>query len=229
MSAPAAGATSPSRLGVLRNLAGALPAIAWFGLGASSSYDHLRLMPDFARQTFAARVQTASDIFTLALFVTLIALLLVRRTAVASSPGLSPKMAAAAAFAFPFVLLAMPQSEAGDTARLAASLCSLIGAIVALAALACLGRSFSIFPQARGLVTGGPYALVRHPVYAAELVIFLGASLERVGAWTWLLAPLAVAIQVPRMRYEEALLAVVFPDYEAFARRTPWRLVPGVY
>jgi protein-S-isoprenylcysteine O-methyltransferase Ste14 len=41
-----------------------------------------------------------------------------------------------------------------------------------------LGRSFSVVPQARGLVRGGPYSFVRHPLYLAEEIALLGILLQ---------------------------------------------------
>jgi protein-S-isoprenylcysteine O-methyltransferase Ste14 len=91
-----------------------------------------------------------------------------------------------------------------------------------------LGRSFSIAPQARRLVTDGPYRLIRHPLYATEELALIGVLMQHV--WWGALAFLAVhlALQIRRMLYEESLLKAVFPDYVAYARRTA-RLIPGVW
>ncbi len=48
--------------------------------------------------------------------------------------------------------------------------------------LAYLRRSFSIIPEARRLVTGGPYALSRHPVYLGEIATALGINIAT-GGW----------------------------------------------
>ncbi|MPZ47695.1 MAG: hypothetical protein GEV05_30945, partial [Betaproteobacteria bacterium] len=50
----------------------------------------------------------------------------------------------------------------------------LSGVILSLVALLCLGKSFGIVAADRGLVTSGPYGVVRHPAYAAYLVSELG-------------------------------------------------------
>jgi protein-S-isoprenylcysteine O-methyltransferase Ste14 len=41
-----------------------------------------------------------------------------------------------------------------------------------------LGRSISILPQARQLVTSGPYAFVRHPLYLGEMTAMLGIAMQ---------------------------------------------------
>jgi protein-S-isoprenylcysteine O-methyltransferase Ste14 len=82
--------------------------------------------------------------------------------------------------------------------------------------------------EGRQLITNGPYARIRHPLYLGEALSFLGLTLQY-------LSPLAVSIfvvqigfQLVRMRNEEAVLASLFPEYESYKRRTA-RLVPGLY
>ena len=93
--------------------------------------------------------------------------------------------------------------------------------------LAYLRRSFSIIPEARRLVTGGPYALSRHPVYLGEIATAVGVNLAT-GGW---LSALAIAYfivcEVLRMRWEERILLQAFPnEYPAYARRVP-RYLPN--
>lgn len=91
-----------------------------------------------------------------------------------------------------------------------------------------LGRSFSIAPADRGLVRHGPYAWIRHPAYAGELVLMTACCLA--AGTTWSLAPLVLAIPaiVWRIQVEEQLLAES-GVYDAYAADAPWRIVPGVW
>jgi protein-S-isoprenylcysteine O-methyltransferase Ste14 len=63
------------------------------------------------------------------------------------------------------------------------------------------------------LIDSGPYALVRHPMYASALVLFIGIPL----ALVW------------RLRDEETLLCERLPGYDAYRRRTPYRLLPHIW
>jgi protein-S-isoprenylcysteine O-methyltransferase Ste14 len=88
--------------------------------------------------------------------------------------------------------------------------------------LAYLRRSFSIVPEARRLVTGGPYSLSRHPVYVGEIATAIGVNLATAG-WAGVLAVVYfVGAELLRMRWEERVLSKAFPaDYPEYAARVP--------
>jgi protein-S-isoprenylcysteine O-methyltransferase Ste14 len=111
----------------------------------------------------------------------------------------------------------------------AADILMIVGTAGAAVALARLGRCFGIFPEARGLVTGGPYRLVRHPMYLFEFVAFLGLVLPATSPLSLPLYTVFVAMQLVRMHYEERILTTTFPEvYPAYCQRTA-RLIPGLY
>jgi protein-S-isoprenylcysteine O-methyltransferase Ste14 len=105
---------------------------------------------------------------------------------------------------------------------LPADILATAGLAYAVWGLAYLRRSFSIIPEARRLVTGGPYAFSRHPVYLGEIVAAIGINLATAG-WASALAVLYFVIcEVLRMRWEEGVLARAFPnEYPAYANRVP--------
>ena len=90
-----------------------------------------------------------------------------------------------------------------------------------------LGKSFSILPEARRLVTGGPYAFARHPLYSVEIITVLGTALQFQAPWAWLIALGVVALLWIRTQYEEQVLAESFPEYPAYRARTK-RFIPGI-
>jgi protein-S-isoprenylcysteine O-methyltransferase Ste14 len=93
-----------------------------------------------------------------------------------------------------------------------------------------LGRSLTPFPRPvpAGLVTTGPFRLVRHPIYTGGLGLFLGYALFTSVAALVLALGLAV-LWAAKLRVEERLLAEVYDGYAAYRRRVRWRLVPLVY
>jgi protein-S-isoprenylcysteine O-methyltransferase Ste14 len=94
-----------------------------------------------------------------------------------------------------------------------------------LMAVSHLGRCFGVLPEARGLVTSGPYRRVRHPVYLGELGASLGLAIASPSLGSALLLAVFAAAQAVRMVYEERALAEAFPAYHAYAACTP-RLLP---
>jgi protein-S-isoprenylcysteine O-methyltransferase Ste14 len=103
-----------------------------------------------------------------------------------------------------------------------------VGAVASIYSASILGRSFSLLPQARGLVLRGPYRLIRHPLYLAEQITCLGLMLQFEQPVSGLIAVGAFAAQFPRMFYEERVLLATYPAYRPYMDKTA-RLIPGVY
>ena len=79
------------------------------------------------------------------------------------------------------------------------------------------------------VIATGPYAVVRHPMYAGALLQFAGVPLL-LGSWLGLaLAPVLFAALLPRIGIEEQALRDNLPGYADYAARVRWRLVPGIY
>jgi protein-S-isoprenylcysteine O-methyltransferase Ste14 len=79
------------------------------------------------------------------------------------------------------------------------------------------------------VIDTGPYARVRHPMYAGALVLLAGIP-PALGSF-WGLSTLVpfTAIIVWRLLDEETFLSRELPGYEEYRRRVPHRLVPGVW
>ena len=79
------------------------------------------------------------------------------------------------------------------------------------------------------LIDTGPYAYVRHPMYASAVVYLIGMPLL-LGSWYGLLAvPLFVLGLAPRALFEERLLQRDLPGYADYMTRVRYRLIPGVW
>jgi protein-S-isoprenylcysteine O-methyltransferase Ste14 len=163
------------------------------------------------------------------LFLALIAAMtLARRRPLRKSAGWLPRLAALAGLLMLYCLLLFPRA-APDAPWDAVSLALLLGGHVLCAVtLLQLGRSFSVMPEARKLVTAGLYSTVRHPLYMAEAVATLGVFLQYRTPGAALLVAAQFAVQLWRMREEEKVLEAQFPEYADYRARTA-RLVPGVY
>jgi protein-S-isoprenylcysteine O-methyltransferase Ste14 len=83
--------------------------------------------------------------------------------------------------------------------------------------------------ESQPLVTTGPYAVVRHPMYAGALVLVVGTPLALGSAWGLLAsAGLTVAL-VARILDEERLLERELPGYDDYRHATRYRLIPFVW
>jgi len=104
----------------------------------------------------------------------------------------------------------------------------LCGNAFAIAVLFRLGRSFSVMAEARGLVTGGIYRHIRHPLYLAEEIAAVGCAIQFFSLWALLLLCMQLGFQLRRMTNEERVLERRFPEYARY-RQTTARLIPGIY
>ncbi|MEM1095363.1 MAG: isoprenylcysteine carboxylmethyltransferase family protein [Bacteroidota bacterium] len=78
------------------------------------------------------------------------------------------------------------------------------------------------------LTTRGPYQLLRHPMYAALLLVGLGWLADAFSVLRLVLFVTLLVNLVVKLRYEEALLTDGLAGYAAYRGRT-WRLIPWVY
>lgn len=207
------------------DLALRLPVIALFSVLAlfrlMSFLHHLE-----AELTGATALRLATDLAWLLFLVLVVLLTTIRLKPVRHSTSMVPNLAALAGSFLSLGMVALPPADLPVAARIGATGMMLVGGMLSFYTISWLGRSFSLMPEARSLVTSGPYGIIRHPLYVCEEISILGAALL-VSSW----GALALVVtqwlcQLWRMRLEERVLSETFPDeYPAYAQRVP-RLVP---
>ncbi len=230
-------AIAPFRQTKLYDLLTAAPLIAWFSYCVEqmlpSLTQRLALVMTFVRTDLSVLpptllLRTISEVATLAFFVLSIVLYAMRYTPQRTSLGILPRLAAMVGTFSSLGFLLLPTQEL-STGLYLVSLLLLVGGIgFSICALLVLGRSISLLPEARRLVTRGPYGLVRHPLYLGEMVAVTGIALQHFSVWALLLLIVGWAFQFLRMTYEERVLSKSFPEYADYMARTA-RLVPGIY
>ncbi len=79
------------------------------------------------------------------------------------------------------------------------------------------------------VVTSGPYAMVRHPMYVGVIQLLVGVPLFLGSGWAFLPVAVMVLLLVMRAACEDRMLRNELPGYEAYTQKTRYRLIPGVW
>jgi protein-S-isoprenylcysteine O-methyltransferase Ste14 len=79
------------------------------------------------------------------------------------------------------------------------------------------------------VVSTGPYAWVRHPMYSGTVLFFIGAPLLLGSWWGLAMSPLFILLFAVRAGIEERALLAGLPGYADYAARVRYRLVPGLW
>ena len=83
--------------------------------------------------------------------------------------------------------------------------------------------------QGQTVVSTGPYAIVRHPMYAGAILVLVGAPFALGSWWGLLLTPVFVALFAWRLLNEETFLRTNLPGYEQYIHRVRYRLAPHIW
>jgi protein-S-isoprenylcysteine O-methyltransferase Ste14 len=102
------------------------------------------------------------------------------------------------------------------------------GFLLQIGALIALNRCLGLLPAYRGVKSSGLYSWVRHPLYMAYVVTYIGYYLNNPSIGNLGIVITGTGFLVMRIRYEEALL-IKYPKYAEYAADTRWRLFPAVW
>jgi len=118
-----------------------------------------------------------------------------------------------------------------DGGRLAGALAFGAGVALYRWGATALGDALSplVAPHPDGrLITGGPYRVVRHPMYLGQLAIAFGAPATLGCRWAFAVSVAAAVVLVVRIGFEENALALAYAEYRAYQARSK-RLLPFVF
>jgi len=210
------------------DLLGRIGIVALFTLGATRKsqaiYADITSWPASASNFDV--LQLLSEIANLAFLILIVATTIVRLKPLRSADGIEPRfMALAGTFAVGSLILIPPTIGLPPALKVLALCLTLTGFTLSAYVLYWLGRSFSIMAEARRLVTAGPYAVVRHPLYIVEEIAVIGILLLNLSLPAVLLVVFQWTIQMRRIHHEERVLGQTLPEYADYAARTP-KLIP---
>lgn len=83
--------------------------------------------------------------------------------------------------------------------------------------------------EGQKVISTGPYAIVRHPMYVGALILILGMPLALGSYWGLLFMLVDIPILMLRIFDEEAMLRRELGGYDAYTRSVRYRLVPGLW
>jgi protein-S-isoprenylcysteine O-methyltransferase Ste14 len=154
---------------------------------------------------------------------------LTRRPPEVQDHSLPSSAAVVIAYAYPYAQVVYLRWVPGEPAW---PLCGLVlvtlAAFLSIASLLSLGKRFGVFPALRGLITKGPYRLVRHPIYLAYMVADIGYNLQEWNFGTALMVIAGWGSLLYRIHAEERILSqdAGWRPYTATVR---YRLLPGLW
>ncbi|MES2472079.1 MAG: isoprenylcysteine carboxylmethyltransferase family protein [Pseudomonadota bacterium] len=207
-----------------------LPLILWFAYGA------LQLRPTLVHDFVLMQSGTAAPINWVRFFslsaamafnLLLIYLLVVRDKPVRRLAGVMPRLCALIGTFLGVGMLQLPVAHLDLGMQIVSAVLVGVGSLASVLVLWRLGKSFSIMPEARRLVTSGPYAYARHPLYGVEMITILGTALQFVQPWSGIMGVAVLAMLVVRTMFEERVLSDAYPEYASYRARTA-RVIPGV-
>jgi len=83
--------------------------------------------------------------------------------------------------------------------------------------------------QEQRVISSGPYAVIRHPMYSGAFVMLLGIPLALGSWWAFVFVFLLFAAIVWRLLEEEKFLSRNLPGYESYRQKVHYRLIPFVW
>ena len=91
-----------------------------------------------------------------------------------------------------------------------------------------LSRTIEV-QEGQRVVSTGLYGIVRHPMYAATLLLFMSMPLVLGSVPAFVVFLVYPAILAMRIRSEEEVLARELPGYSEYMQRVRWRLIPYIW
>jgi protein-S-isoprenylcysteine O-methyltransferase Ste14 len=221
----------------LYDLCAAAPLIAWYLFGVKQMVPvaageitliALFIQTDVSVLPFELVLGTLSKICCLAFLAVLVVMFAIRRPPKLYSTGFYARFVALAGTWVSVGILQLPPQQLSSLGFFTSVLLTIVGMTFATCSVLALARSMSIMPEARRLVTRGPYSLVRHPLYLGEMVATAGLAIQYLMPWALVVLAAHCLFQFERMKNEERVLMKAFPEYKDYMARTA-RLLPSIY
>jgi protein-S-isoprenylcysteine O-methyltransferase Ste14 len=168
-------------------------------------------------------VRAVASIHVFILIVTMI----IRRTPVRVTPNPWFWLLAFVATYGMFAFVTFGQTGVSLVPTIIPDVLALTSAAVAIYARLSLGRSIGFVPADRGIMTGGAYQFVRHPIYTALFLTLAALTLRSYSPINLAGALIIFALFVVKSIVEERFLSED-RQYAEYMKKVRWRWVPGI-
>lgn len=215
-----------SRVSIVGDFVGRIALVAIFA--AMATNQTLAVIARFGDSGEPRFLDLATRVASIAYIVLVVGLTIVRLKPIRNAEGFEPRLSALAGTCLSIALVALPLADIGTGLRVTSLILIAAGWVLSACVLLWLGRAFSVMAQARRLVTTGPYAIVRHPLYLCEEITVLGVALAHLSIAAVLIVAAQWMFQLRRMTNEEKVLGAAFPECAAYGTRTP-KIIPRLF
>lgn len=212
----------------LADLLGRVGIVIYFGWGAIGKIMAVvRMIADWpVHADMQQHLALTSQLASLGLTLAMVGLTVFRFKPARRAEGIESRFSALGGAFLLLALLFVPDTiEVPQWLQVAGLMVATVGCAASIWVIRWLGRSFSIMAEARNLVTGGPYSLIRHPLYLTEEIAVVGFAMLHLSPMAIVILVLHWVLQLRRMHNEEQVLTAAFPEYANYAATTP-RLIP---
>jgi len=193
--------------------------ILLFGVTAAELTILLRLTPSF----------TLVDWIYVTQHVIVLAIALTRAPPGVRDSSPATMLAVAVSYAYPYAQIIYLRSVPGAPVWPEAGLVLVIlSACLSFVSLIALGRMFGVRPALRGVMTKGPYAFVRHPMYLSYVLADIGYNFQEWNTGTALMVTAGWASLLYRIHAEERLLSQD-SRWQVYSGSVRYRLLPGLW
>jgi protein-S-isoprenylcysteine O-methyltransferase Ste14 len=83
--------------------------------------------------------------------------------------------------------------------------------------------------EGQQLIDTGMYAVVRHPMYSATIIMYMAIPLVLGSLWALILMLFYPLVIVIRIQNEEQLLVQELPGYREYQKRVKYKIIPGIW
>ena len=128
----------------------------------------------------------------------------------------------------PLLMKAAPHLVTNRIVTAIAIVVEFVGMIISEGARIYLGRRFGLLPANRGVVSTGPFAIVRHPIYLGWFVLSVGFVMAYPTPRNLALLLITLPCMIWRIALEERLLGQD-PAYRTYLESTRYRVIPWIY